>query len=91
MDPEPDDERLQAAFVALDNAMISSGALLYGVSPWDSDLPDVIAAWEALTQPRNLIALEARLSAHENGHAMNQFAETVTRRAIAVSRGRGSA
>ena len=88
MDAESDDNQVQAACVALDNAMIASGAMLQGVSPWDSDHPDVIAAWDALTQPQNLFALEARIAAHDEGRAMNQFAANVTRKAIAFSRDR---
>ena len=82
--------RLQPEWIALDDAMISSGMALRGALPWDCEHPDVAAAWDALTLPQNLSDLENRLTAYDDGRGMNAWAAAVTRRAIEVSRARAS-
>ena len=83
-----DADSMQAEWCALSDAMISSGHMLDGSLPWDTDHPDVVAAWEALTRPENLTDLENRLAAYDNGAGMNDWAAAVTRRAIDDSRSR---
>ena len=91
MDTDSAHDRMQAEWIALDDAMMSSGRALRGALPWDCEHPDVAAAWGALTHPQHLSDLENRLAAYDDRGDVNQWAETVTRKAIAVSRARGSA
>jgi hypothetical protein len=91
MDADSEHDRMQAEWIALDDAMMCSGMALQGALPWHCEHPDVAAAWDALTRPQNLSDLENRLAAYDDGRDMNHWAETVTRKAIAVSRARGSA
>lgn len=91
MDDESVHQRMQAEWIALDEAMISSKLALYGTLPWDTDHPDVVAAWDALTRPENLTDLKNRLAAYDDGRGLNEWAAAVTRCAIEVSRARGSA
>lgn len=84
--------RMQDEWCELDEAMIVALQMLDPVGrwPWLSTHPRVVAAWDALTQPEHLADLEFRLAYFDDGAAMNEWAATVTRKAIEVSRSRAA-
>jgi hypothetical protein len=91
MDPNPRRERMRDEWLALDAALWTTHSVveMLTVWPWDSSVPAVQAAWEALTRPEHLADLEYRLACHDGGsHRMHDWAETVTRKAVEVCQSR---
>lgn len=83
-------QRMQKEWIDLDEAMIVNWQFMSDVGwwPWLSDNPQVMSAWEALTRPEHLADLVFRLAYHDDGATMNDWAATVTRKAIEISRSR---
>src|SRR5262245_10006662 len=84
--------RMQEEWCELDEAMIVTFQTLDPIGPWPwlATHPRVVAAWEALTRPEHLADLEFRLAYFNGRVVMSDWAATVTRKAIEVSRSRAT-
>jgi hypothetical protein len=83
-------DQMRDEWVALDEAIWATGSVreILSVWPWESAVPAVQAAWEALTRPEHLVDLEARWACSAGGTGMNEWAAEVTRKAIEICRSR---